>query len=57
LKLAGFSPKDRQAILKAKRHTDNVAQIMDEWQNATDTEPSGKEYEEYYAMRIKEMEK
>jgi hypothetical protein len=30
---------------------------MDEWQDATDTEPKGKEYEEYYAMRIKEMEK
>jgi hypothetical protein len=56
MRLAGFSPKDRQAILKAKRHTDNVAQIMDEWQNATDTEPKGKEYEEYYAMRIKELE-
>jgi hypothetical protein len=56
MRLAGFSPKDRQAILKAKRHTDNVAQIMDEWQDATDTEPCGKEYEEYYAMRIKELE-
>jgi hypothetical protein len=56
MRLAGFSPKDRQAILEAKRHTDNIAQIMDEWQDATDTEPSGKEYEEYYAMRIKELE-
>jgi len=56
MRLAGFSPKDRQAILKAKRHTDNVAQIMDEWQDATDTEPTGKEYEEYYATRIKELE-
>jgi hypothetical protein len=56
MRLAGFSPKDRQVILKAKRHTDNVAQIMDEWQDATDTEPKGKEYEEYYAIRIKELE-
>ena len=57
MRLAGFSPKDRQAILEAKRHTDNVAQIMDEWQNATDTEAKGKNYEEYYSMRIKELEK
>jgi hypothetical protein len=57
MRLAGFSPKDRQAILEAKRHTDNVAQIMDEWKEATDTEATGKNYEEYYSMRIKELEK
>lgn len=56
MRLSGFSPKDRQTILKAKRHTDNVAQIMDEWKEATESEPKGKEYEEYYTLRIKELE-
>ncbi|WP_156945468.1 hypothetical protein [Anaerovibrio sp. RM50] len=57
MRLQGFSPKDRQLILGAQKHTENVARIMDEWKDATGTEATGKDYEEYYSARIKELEK
>lgn len=54
--LESFSTKDRLEILKAQKHLENVARIMYEWEDSTYTEPIGKDYEEYYAIRIKELE-